>query len=107
VNVISPNNPSPKNESRISGYLDTLLVDHSIWDEKLARATKSPIRPQDTVASGYHLLTTEDFGCGNRTTKYIHLLNGLNILSKLPASRLKTNILHSCLPLAAEAMLRD
>jgi hypothetical protein len=106
VNVTSPNNSSPKNESRIAGYLDTLLIDHFAWDEKLAQATNPPIRPQDAVASGYHLLTTEDFGCGNRTTKHIHLLNCLNILSKLPTSRLKTNIVHSCLPLAAEAMLR-
>jgi hypothetical protein len=105
VNVIFPNNSSPKNECRIAGYLDTLLVDHSAWDEKLALVTQ-PIRPQDTIASGYYVLTTEDFGCGNRITKYIHLLNSLNILSGLPTSRLKTNILHSCLPLAAEAILR-
>lgn len=98
---------SPSNESRIAGYLDTLLVDHSNWDEKLALATNPPIRPQDTNKPGHYLLTTEEFGCGDRIQKHIHFLNGLMILNQLPSSRLKTNILHQCLPLAAEAMLCD
>lgn len=99
--------PSPKNESRIAGYLDTLLVDHSHWDEKLALATNPPIRPQDTIKAGHYLLLTEEFGSGPRIQKHIHFLNGLTLLSQLPPSRLKTNILHRCLPLAAEAMLCD
>lgn len=101
------NHVSHNNKSRIAGYLDTLLVDHSSWDEKLALATNPPIRPLDTIAAGHYLLTTEEFGSGSKTIKYIHLLNGINLLQQLPPSQLKTNILHSCLPLAAEAMLSD
>jgi len=98
---------SPSNQTRISGYLDTLLVDHSSWDEKLALAINPPIRPQDTIAPGHYLLTTESLGSGNRTRKTVHLLNTLSLLNQLPTSRLRTHILHSCLPLAAEAMLCD
>ncbi len=101
------NKASPNNQTRILGYLDTLLVDHSSWDEKLALATNPPIRPLDTIAEGHYLLTTEHLGSGNRAQKTIHLLNSLSILNQLPSSRLKTHILHSCLPLAAEAMLCD
>jgi hypothetical protein len=66
-----------------------------------------PIRPLDTNKPGHYLLITEEFGCGDRIQKHIHFLNGLTILNKLPPSRLKNNILHQCLPLAAEAMLCD
>lgn len=97
----------PNNEMRIAGYLDMLLVDHSIWDEKLSLATSLPIRPQDTVSPGRYLLTTEKFGTGYQTVKYIHFLNGLSILSQLPRSKLKTEIIHRCSPLAAEAMYFD
>jgi hypothetical protein len=97
----------PNNQMRIAGYLDMLLVDHSAWDEKLSLAVNPPVRPQDTIAPGHFLLTTEEFGTGFRTIKFIHLLNGLSILNQLPASRLRSDIFHRCLPLAAEAMLCD
>jgi hypothetical protein len=97
----------PNNQTRIAGYLDMLLVDHSAWDEKLSLAVNPPLRPKNTVAPGHYLLTTEEFGSGQRVTKCIHLLNSLSILNQLPLSRLKTEILHRCLPLAAEAMLCD
>jgi hypothetical protein len=97
----------PNNEVRIAGYLDMLLVDHCTWDDKLSLAINPPVRPQDTVAPGYYLLTTEKFGTGYRIIKYIHLLNGLSILNQLPLSKLKSEILRCCLPLAAEAMLCD
>lgn len=97
----------PNNQTRIAGYLDMLLVDHSVWDKKLSLATNPPIRPQDTIAPGHFLLTTEEFGTGLRETKYIHFLNSISILNQLPSSRLKTEVLHRCLPLAAEAMLCD
>lgn len=106
---------SPNNQSRIAGYLDTLLVDHSSWDEKLAQATqqtpiqvpKINISPQDTIETGHYLLATHSFGSGSKTQKYLDLLNGLSLLNCLPQSRLKTTVLHNCLPLAAEAMLSD
>lgn len=97
----------PNNEMRIAGYLDMLLVDNSVWDEKLSLAVNPPVRPQDTVAPGQYLLTTEAFGTGYRTIKYIHFLNGLSILNQLPISRLKSEIIHRCSPLAAEAMCFD
>ncbi|MGK0248580.1 MAG: hypothetical protein ACI910_001312 [Oleispira sp.] len=97
----------PSNQTAIAGYLDMLLVDHSVWDEKLSLAVNPPIRPQDTIAPGHYLLTTEEFGTGYRIIKFIHLLNGLSILNQLPASRLRSDIFYCCLPLAAEAMLRD
>ena len=98
---------SPNNQTRIAGYLDTLLVDHSSWDEKLALATKPVIKPQDTIAAGHYVLATEEFGSGSKSQKYIHFLNGLSLLNQLPPSQLKTKVLHCCLPLAAEAMLCD
>lgn len=101
------NHVSHNNKSRIAGYLDTLLVDHSAWDEKLALATNPPIRPQDTIEPGHYLLTTEEFGSGSRTEKYLHFLNAISLIRQLPPSQLKTNIVHRCLPLAAEAMLCD
>ena len=97
----------PNNQARIAGYLDMLLVDNSVWDEKLSLAINPPVRPQDTVAPGHYLLTTEEFGAGYRTIKFIHLLNGLSILNQLPLSRLRSEMLYRCLPLAAEAMLCD
>lgn len=106
----------PSNHTRISGYLDTLLVEHSCWDEKLVLATESPqvisrlsmnIRPLDTVEKGHYLLTTGPFGMGSHSEKHTHLLEGLSLLSALPPSRLKTTVLYHCLPLAAEAMLCD
>lgn len=97
----------PNNQTRISGYLDMLLVDHSVWDEKLSLATNPPIRPNNTVSPGYFLLPTEELGNGDRNTKYIHFLSSISILNQLPSSRLKTEVLHRCLPLAAEAMLCD
>lgn len=101
------NADQPNNHTRIAGYLDMLLDDHSVWDEKLSLAINPPIRPQDTVAPGHFLLTTEKFGTGHRVTKYTHLLNSISILTQLPSSRLKSEVLHRCLPLAAEAMLCD
>ncbi len=107
---------SPNNHSRISGYLDTLLVEHSSWDEKLALATTSPrilsrvsvnIGPLDTIEKGHYLLATSTFGSGSNNQKHTHLLEGLSLLSALPPSRLKTTVLYHCLPLAAEAMLCD
>jgi len=95
------------NQNRIAGYLDTLLVEHSLWDAKLSQATNPPARPLDTITEGKYLLATEKFGSGGRSQKYIHFLNGLSIIRQLPVSRLKNNIIHSCLPLAAEAMLCD
>lgn len=97
----------PSNQMRIAGYLDMLLVDNSIWDEKLSLALNPPIRPQDSVTPGQYLLTTETFGCGYRTIKFIHLLNGLSLLNQLPSSRLRTELVQRCLPLAEEAMLCD
>jgi hypothetical protein len=97
----------PSNQTRIAGYLDMLLVDHSVWDEKLSLAINPPIRPLDTVAPGRYVLTTEKFGSGHRVIKYTHLLNSLSILNTLPSSRLKSEVFHRCLPLAAEAMLCD
>jgi hypothetical protein len=97
----------PNNQTRIAGYLDMLLVDHSVWDEKLSLAINPPVRPKNTVAPGHYLLTTEDFGSGHRIIKYTHFLNSISILNKLPLSRLKSEVLHRCLPLAAEAMLCD
>lgn len=97
----------PNNQTRISGYLDMLLVDHSIWDEKLSLAINPPVRPQNTVAPGHYLLTTENIGSGHRVVKLTHLLNSISILNQLPFSRLKSEVLHRCLPLAAEAMLCD
>lgn len=97
----------PSNETRISGYLDMLLVDNSVWDEKLSLAINPPIYPQDTIAPGCHLLTTETFGSGNRTIKYMHFLNGICIINQLPPSNLKLTIVQRCLPLAAEAMCFD
>ena len=97
-------------EKIIAGYLDMLLVDSNAWDEnrdwdeRLSQAVSPPICPQDTIAAGRYLLTTETLGSGNKTIKYIHLLNGLSILNKLPASTLKAVITQRCLSLAAEAM---
>ena len=96
----------PNNQTRIAGYLDMLLVDHSVWDEKLSLAINPPVRPLDTVAPGHYLLTTEKFGSGHRMVKYTHLLNSLSLLNQLPSSRLKSEVLHRCSPLA-EAMLCD
>ncbi|MBL4796769.1 MAG: hypothetical protein JKY50_05110 [Oleispira sp.] len=101
------NNSRIVNQNRIVGYLDTLLVDHSLWDEKLSLAMNPPVRPLDTIAKGKYLLTTECFGSGTRKQKYIHLLNALSLVRQLPVSRLKNSILHRCLPLAAEAMPCD
>jgi len=98
---------SHNNQSRITGYLDTLLVDHSLWDAKLSLAMNPPVRPLNTIAEGKYLLATDSFGCGSKTKKYIHLLNGLSIVRQLPASRLKASILQSCSPLASEAMCCD
>lgn len=98
---------SHNNHNRIAGYLDTLLVEHSLWDAKLSLATNPPARPLDTITEGKYLLAAEKFGCGSHNQKYIHLLNGLSIVRQLPVSRLRNNILHRCLPLAAEAMLCD
>lgn len=92
-----------ENQNRIAGYLDTLLVDHSLWDAKLSLATNPPVRPLDTIAAGKVLLATEDFGSGTRSQKHIHFLNGLSIVRQLPMSRLRTHILHRCFPLATEA----
>jgi hypothetical protein len=97
----------PNNQTKISGYLDMLLVDHCIWDEKFSLAVNPPVRPQDTVVPGYYLLTTDNFGLGYRAINFIHLLNGFSILNQLPLSKLKSEILRCCLPLAAEAMLCD
>jgi hypothetical protein len=97
----------PNNQTRIAGYLDMLLVDHSIWDEKLSLAINPPVRPQNTVAPGHYLLTTENIGSGHRVIKFTHLLNSISILNQLPFSRLRSEVLHRCLPLAAEAMLCD
>ena len=94
----------PSSEKIIAGYLDMLLVDNSVWDEKLSQAVNPPIHPQDTIAAGRYLLTTELLGSGHQTVKYIHLLHGLSILNQLPESRLKTVIAKRCLSLAAEAM---
>jgi hypothetical protein len=91
------------NQSRIAGYLDTLLIDHSLWDEKLSLATNPPVRPLDTIAAGKILLVTGNLGCGTRSQQYIHCLNGLSIVRQLPISRLRTHILQYCFPLAAEA----
>ena len=99
--------PSHNNHNRIAGYLDTLLVEHSLWDAKLSLAMNPPARPLDTIAEGKYLLATEKFGSGNDNQKYIHFLNGLSIVRQLPASRLKNKIFQSCLPLANEAMLCD
>lgn len=105
---LSHNNKSGiENQNRIVGYLDTLLVDHSLWDAKLSLAMNPPVRPLDTIAEGKCLLATESFGCGTRKQKYIHLLNGLSLVRQLPVSRLKNTIFQRCLPLAAEAMLFD
>lgn len=98
---------SHSNQSRIVGYLETLLVEHSVWDAKLSLAMNPPIRPLDTITEGKYLLATEIFGSGSRHQKCIHFLNGLSIVRQLPVSRLKNNILHRCLPLATEAMLCD
>lgn len=107
----------PNNQSRIAGYLDTLLVDHSSWNEKLAQATQKPfedevypedtIYPQDTIETGHYVLSTNAFGSGDKIQKHLHLLNGLSLLHSLPKSRLKTTILHTCLPLAAEALFSE
>ncbi|MFT6449820.1 MAG: hypothetical protein ACJAW8_002189 [Oleispira sp.] len=100
----------PSSEKIIAGYLDMLLVDSNVWDEnrawdeRLSQAVNSPIFPQDTIAAGRYLLTTETLGSGHKTVKYIHLLNGLSILNKLPVSKLKTVIAQRCLSLASEAM---
>jgi len=98
---------SHNNQSRIAGYLDTLLVDHSLWDAKLSLAMNPPVRPLDTIAEGKFLLATDSFGCGSKTQKYIHLLNGLSLVRQLPRSRLRKNILQSCSPLASEAVCCD
>lgn len=94
----------PSSEKIIAGYLDMLLVDNSVWDDKLSRAVNPPICPQDTIAAGRYLLTTEVLGSGNETVKYIHLLYGLSILKQLPVSKLKTVIARRCLSLLPEAM---
>ena len=62
---------SHNNQSRIAGYLDTLLVDHSLWDAKLSLAMNPPVRPLDTIAEGKFLLATDSFGCGSKTQKEI------------------------------------
>jgi hypothetical protein len=98
---------SHNNHNRISGYLDTLLVDNALWDEKLSLAMNPPARPMDTITEGKCLLVTSPFGSGNRSQKYLHFLKGLSLVRELPASRVKTNILDLCLPLMAEAMPCD
>ena len=98
---------SRNNQNRITGYLDILLVDHSLWDAKLSLAMNPPVRPLNTIAEGKYLLATDNFGSGSKTKKYIHLLNGLSIVRQLPTSRLKATILQRCSPLAAEAMCCD
>lgn len=98
---------SHSNHNRISGYLDTLLVEHSVWDEKLSLAMNPPARPMDTITEGKYVLVTSAFGSGNASQKYLHFLKGLSLVSELPPSRVKTSILSLCLPLMAEAMPCD
>lgn len=98
---------SHNNQHIITGYLDTLLVDNFIWDEKLARAINAPIRPQDTINKEKCLSVTERFGSGTSTQKYVHLLRGLSLVQKLPSCRVKKVLLNSCRPLAAEVLTCD
>jgi hypothetical protein len=103
------------NDQRISGYLDSLLLDTlsveeqsnqtlSDWDQKLARAV-APDRSASTMNRNVSLSVIKPLGKGNNSEKRTQLFSSLSLARCLPESRLKRCILVSCLPLAAEAMI--
>lgn len=111
------------NDQRISGYLDSLLLDSlnpaadslncehdsqqqslSDWDIKLAEAV-APVRDFSTMERNVSLSLVSPLGRGNNSEKRTQLFSSLSLARCLPESRLKQCLLVSCLPLAAEAMI--
>jgi len=109
------------NDKRISGYLDSLLIDavgpvietddsteaakdFAAWDEKLAQAVASS-QQAATMDRNVSLSLLNPLGTGNNAQKRIQLFDSIALARSLPEGRLKQTVVLSCLPLAAEAMI--